>query len=299
MQISCSSVNRTVLRSVSSHLGRQHPLKSSSVLCSATVEAAGRADIDLKTNLWLSAVLVQRIDSQTAVYTDDLSIRLLWGHDHTYPQTTGFKLQCDGFAHCVGKYGKHLPDLEEVRVVYSSFSVSDLPMEYNPSDHPRASTIFLSKSQTDGGSPLRAFLMHTTEEKQHSLSFTGVISAKFNCNWKHDGTVHTADIHPKYFSPYHWSEIMWPFVSRPHSGQSVSSPCGVSQSLRTVSKRLSFQHASRVVTSAADAAVHRCSVDASDEQRRNNLVGSSHLSSNRRLGPKRPAAVLWCEEVDL
>lgn len=26
----------------------------------------------------------------------------------------------------------------------------DLPMEYNPSDHPRASTIFLSKSQTDG-----------------------------------------------------------------------------------------------------------------------------------------------------
>lgn len=27
---------------------------------------------------------------------------------------------------------------------------SDLPMEYNPSDHPRASTIFLSKSQTDG-----------------------------------------------------------------------------------------------------------------------------------------------------
>ncbi|XP_056439872.1 cyclin-Y isoform X2 [Gadus chalcogrammus] len=27
--------------------------------------------------------------------------------------------------------------------------IDDLPMEYNPSDHPRASTIFLSKSQTD------------------------------------------------------------------------------------------------------------------------------------------------------
>ena len=26
----------------------------------------------------------------------------------------------------------------------------DLNMEFNPSDHPRASTIFLSKSQTDG-----------------------------------------------------------------------------------------------------------------------------------------------------
>uniref|UniRef100_A0A4W6G8K8 Cyclin Y n=1 Tax=Lates calcarifer TaxID=8187 RepID=A0A4W6G8K8_LATCA len=29
-------------------------------------------------------------------------------------------------------------------------NIDDLPMEYNPSDHPRASTIFLSKSQTDG-----------------------------------------------------------------------------------------------------------------------------------------------------
>nr|XP_057916113.1 cyclin-Y isoform X4 [Doryrhamphus excisus] len=28
-------------------------------------------------------------------------------------------------------------------------NLDDLPMEYNPSDHPRASTIFLSKSQTD------------------------------------------------------------------------------------------------------------------------------------------------------
>lgn len=30
------------------------------------------------------------------------------------------------------------------------FLSSELNMEYNPSDHPRASTIFLSKSQTDG-----------------------------------------------------------------------------------------------------------------------------------------------------
>lgn len=30
------------------------------------------------------------------------------------------------------------------------FFVSDLALESNPSDHPRASTIFLSKSQTDG-----------------------------------------------------------------------------------------------------------------------------------------------------
>ena len=36
----------------------------------------------------------------------------------------------------------------ETNVFFPAFS--DLPMEYNPSDHPRASTIFLSKSQTDG-----------------------------------------------------------------------------------------------------------------------------------------------------
>ncbi|XP_013868987.1 cyclin-Y [Austrofundulus limnaeus] len=28
-------------------------------------------------------------------------------------------------------------------------NIDDLPIEHNPSDHPRASTIFLSKSQTD------------------------------------------------------------------------------------------------------------------------------------------------------
>ncbi|CDQ61042.1 unnamed protein product [Oncorhynchus mykiss] len=32
-------------------------------------------------------------------------------------------------------------------------NMDDLNMEYNPSDHPRASTIFLSKSQTDGECP--------------------------------------------------------------------------------------------------------------------------------------------------
>uniref|UniRef100_A0AAY4DIB3 Cyclin-like domain-containing protein n=1 Tax=Denticeps clupeoides TaxID=299321 RepID=A0AAY4DIB3_9TELE len=33
-------------------------------------------------------------------------------------------------------------------------NIDELNMEYNPSDHPRASTIFLSKSQTDGELPL-------------------------------------------------------------------------------------------------------------------------------------------------
>ncbi|KAF4008431.1 hypothetical protein G4228_020164 [Cervus hanglu yarkandensis] len=32
---------------------------------------------------------------------------------------------------------------------FFSFSCADLALESNPSDHPRASTIFLSKSQTD------------------------------------------------------------------------------------------------------------------------------------------------------
>ena len=34
--------------------------------------------------------------------------------------------------------------------VFSFSFFKDLNMEFNPSDHPRASTIFLSKSQTDG-----------------------------------------------------------------------------------------------------------------------------------------------------
>ncbi|XP_054246036.1 cyclin-Y isoform X2 [Indicator indicator] len=34
-------------------------------------------------------------------------------------------------------------------------NIDDLNMEFNPSDHPRASTIFLSKSQTDGGQCVR------------------------------------------------------------------------------------------------------------------------------------------------
>uniref|UniRef100_A0A8C6SC69 Cyclin Y n=1 Tax=Neogobius melanostomus TaxID=47308 RepID=A0A8C6SC69_9GOBI len=37
---------------------------------------------------------------------------------------------------------QHISDRENID--------DDLPMEYNPSDHPRASTIFLGKSQTDG-----------------------------------------------------------------------------------------------------------------------------------------------------
>uniref|UniRef100_A0A452DY61 Cyclin-Y-like protein 2 n=1 Tax=Capra hircus TaxID=9925 RepID=A0A452DY61_CAPHI len=44
----------------------------------------------------------------------------------------------------------------------SSFSFfKDLNMEFNPSDHPRASTIFLSKSQTDGRFFLSFFFLKT------------------------------------------------------------------------------------------------------------------------------------------
>uniref|UniRef100_A0A672IXI2 Cyclin Y n=1 Tax=Salarias fasciatus TaxID=181472 RepID=A0A672IXI2_SALFA len=46
-------------------------------------------------------------------------------------------------------------------------NIDDLPMEYNPSDHPRASTIFLSKSQTDGESPFMSFSFF--REKRKSL----------------------------------------------------------------------------------------------------------------------------------
>lgn len=38
---------------------------------------------------------------------------------------------------------------EGVHILCSLF-LTELNMEYNPSDHPRASTIFLSKSQNDG-----------------------------------------------------------------------------------------------------------------------------------------------------
>lgn len=41
----------------------------------------------------------------------------------------------------------------------------DLPMEYNPSDHPRASTIFLSKSQTDGKNNSEPFSPHIVSEE--------------------------------------------------------------------------------------------------------------------------------------
>lgn len=44
-------------------------------------------------------------------------------------------------------------------LMFPCLMLSDLPMEYNPSDHPRASTIFLSKSQTDGEPA--AFLLYT------------------------------------------------------------------------------------------------------------------------------------------
>ncbi|KAG7216704.1 hypothetical protein INR49_021087 [Caranx melampygus] len=46
----------------------------------------------------------------------------------------------------------------------STNQTKDLPMEYNPSDHPRASTIFLSKSQTDVAVPNKR-----VREKRKSL----------------------------------------------------------------------------------------------------------------------------------
>ncbi|TRY58481.1 hypothetical protein DNTS_004898 [Danionella cerebrum] len=50
-------------------------------------------------------------------------------------------------------------------------NIDELNMEYNPSDHPRASTIFLSKSQTDVREKRKSLyvnhLTHITESKQH------------------------------------------------------------------------------------------------------------------------------------
>ncbi|CAL8401096.1 cyclin-Y isoform X2 [Gadus morhua] len=49
--------------------------------------------------------------------------------------------------------------------------IDDLPMEYNPSDHPRASTIFLSKSQTDVREKRKSLYInhftHISENKQN------------------------------------------------------------------------------------------------------------------------------------
>ncbi|XP_043081855.1 cyclin-Y isoform X2 [Puntigrus tetrazona] len=50
-------------------------------------------------------------------------------------------------------------------------NIDELNMEYNPSDHPRASTIFLSKSQTDVREKRKSLyvnhLTHIAESKQH------------------------------------------------------------------------------------------------------------------------------------
>lgn len=46
-------------------------------------------------------------------------------------------------------FGSSLIFQEGVHILCSLF-LTELNMEYNPSDHPRASTIFLSKSQNDG-----------------------------------------------------------------------------------------------------------------------------------------------------
>uniref|UniRef100_A0A3B3ZVJ5 Cyclin-Y-like protein 2 n=1 Tax=Periophthalmus magnuspinnatus TaxID=409849 RepID=A0A3B3ZVJ5_9GOBI len=49
-------------------------------------------------------------------------------------------------------------------------NLDDLPVEYNPSDHPRASTIFLSKSQTDGESVTSTHLLGPIRRKYSSCS---------------------------------------------------------------------------------------------------------------------------------
>uniref|UniRef100_A0AAQ5XEL8 Cyclin N-terminal domain-containing protein n=1 Tax=Amphiprion ocellaris TaxID=80972 RepID=A0AAQ5XEL8_AMPOC len=47
-------------------------------------------------------------------------------------------------------------------------NIDDLPMEYNPSDHPRASTIFLSKSQTDVREKRKSlYINHVSTQVHH------------------------------------------------------------------------------------------------------------------------------------
>lgn len=56
------------------------------------------------------------------------------------------------FFYCRGLFvffGSSLIFQEGLHILCSLF-LTELNMEYNPSDHPRASTIFLSKSQNDG-----------------------------------------------------------------------------------------------------------------------------------------------------
>lgn len=50
---------------------------------------------------------------------------------------------------CLFFFGSSLIFQEGLHILCSLF-LTELNMEYNPSDHPRASTIFLSKSQNDG-----------------------------------------------------------------------------------------------------------------------------------------------------
>ncbi|XP_056594014.1 cyclin-Y isoform X2 [Triplophysa dalaica] len=60
-------------------------------------------------------------------------------------------------------------------------NIDELNMEYNPSDHPRASTIFLSKSQTDVREKRKSLyvnhLTHIAESKQHP---SGPIRRKYS-----------------------------------------------------------------------------------------------------------------------
>lgn len=56
--------------------------------------------------------------------------------------------------------------------VFSFSFFKDLNMEFNPSDHPRASTIFLSKSQTDGRSLI--YVVVFLSKKARAMLITSV-----------------------------------------------------------------------------------------------------------------------------
>lgn len=79
------------------------------------------------------------------------------------------------------------------RTFFSS-SYTDLALESNPSDHPRASTIFLSKSQTDGK---KIF----SSEKKIDTCFCFVYYRKYLEDLVHRFTCFTSScIHLSYFN---------------------------------------------------------------------------------------------------
>uniref|UniRef100_A0A669CGH0 Cyclin Y n=2 Tax=Oreochromis TaxID=8139 RepID=A0A669CGH0_ORENI len=91
-------------------------------------------------------------------------------------------------------------------------NLDDLPMEYNPSDHPRASTIFLSKSQTDGDALSSSF---SVREKRKSLyinhHYPGPVRRKYSsCSTIFlDDSTSVFDFHHalKSFPLFHYRDI--------------------------------------------------------------------------------------------